>query len=109
MSGRGEVPDRDHGERGVTSVVPGEKVFNFDGELVGEVRGMEEGGFFVSTREGQEHLSVEHARAGQSWGEAELMWRCVECGEMGALEEGFPDECPNCGAPREEIMYWTED
>lgn len=106
MSGRGEAPEQHRDV--VASVVPGEKVFNIDGDLVGEVRGIEEGGFFVSTREGQEHLSVEHARAGQGFGQAELMWRCVECGEMGELD-GFPDSCPNCGAPKEDIMYWTED
>jgi len=26
---------------------------------------------------------------------------------MGEIE-GIPDECPNCGAPKEEIYYWTE-
>ncbi|WP_255196171.1 DUF7130 family rubredoxin-like protein [Halorarius litoreus] len=46
---------------------------------------------------------------GQSFGEGYLMWRCGECGEMGDLEDGFPETCPNCDAPKEELLYWIED
>lgn len=54
---------------------------------------MEEGGVFLSTRDGIEGLSIEHARSGHSFGEAELMWRCLNCGEMGELddEDGLPE------------------
>jgi rubrerythrin len=36
------------------------------------------------------------------------MWRCWKCGEMGQIEN-IPDECPSCGAPKEDIYYWQED
>jgi rubrerythrin len=53
-------------------------------------------------------LSAEHVRSGGAFGEAELTWRCWECGEMGAIET-LPDECPSCGAPSEDLYYWIED
>ena len=112
MSGRGETPDEE-GEQGASeraaSITFGEPVYNDSGEVLGTIRGVEEGGFFVTTREGVEALSVEHARSGHDFGEAELMWRCTECGEMGEIDEGLPDTCPNCGAEKEALMYWTED
>lgn len=112
MSGHGETPGEEgepEAEREVLSVDLGQAVFDADGTELGNVRGFEEGGFFVTTREGVESLSIEHARSGQQLGEAELMWRCMECGEMGEIAEGIPENCPNCGADREAIMYWTED
>ena len=109
MSGRGETPDHDAGETVVEPVKIGESVFNDDGEVLGKVRGVDERGFFVTTRTGVERLSIEHARAGLCFGEAELVWRCTECGEMGEIENGFPDTCPNCRTEKENIMYWTED
>lgn len=84
-------------------------MYNADGKRVGSVRGYEEGGFFVTTRGGIEELSIEHARSGHDFGEAHLMWRCMECGEMGELDEGLPARCPNCGVEKEELMWWTED
>jgi rubrerythrin len=86
----------------------GTEVYNDDGERLGSVRGFDEGGFYVTTEEGIDSLSIEHERAGHEFGSAELMWRCANCGEMGDVEH-VPDECPNCGAPREDIYYWTED
>nr|WP_205254556.1 MULTISPECIES: hypothetical protein [Halorussus] len=87
----------------------GETVYDDEGNELGRIRGLEKGGFFVSTRSGVESLSVEHSRAGHEFGEGELMWRCTECGEMGEIDEGIPDECPNCGESKEALMYWTED
>lgn len=110
MSGRGETPDEDDEEEMESlDVTPGMTLYTEDGTAVGKVRGIEEGGLFVSLRDGIETLSIGHARSGHSFGEAELMWRCTECGEMGDIEDGLPDECPNCGEPREALMYWTED
>jgi ABC-type ATPase with predicted acetyltransferase domain len=86
----------------------GMTVYTEDGRELGHVRGFDEDGFFVTTREGIAALSVEHERSGHEFGEAELMWRCATCGEMGDIEE-LPGDCPNCGAPKEEIFYWTED
>lgn len=112
MSGRGERPkaagDED-AERRAVSVGAGERVYDADGELLGKVRGHEEGGFFVSTREGFEQLSIEHVRSGHYLGEALLMWRCMTCGEMGRIVAGLPDSCPDCGGSKEDIMWWTED
>ena len=90
------------------SVSIGSTVYTEGGEELGTVRGFDDDGFYVSTREGIVSLSVEHERAGHEFGEAELMWRCGNCGEMGDVEE-MPDACPNCGAEREELFYWTED
>jgi len=112
MSGRGETPGEEgeqEAEQEAESVSFGETVFNADGEALGEVRGVEEGGFFVTTRDGIEALSVEHARSGHEFGKAELMWRCTVCGEMGEIDDGLPETCPNCGTERENLMYWTED
>lgn len=111
MSGRGEVPEEEGEDVEPTgrTIGFGQTVYTADGDPVGTVRGVEEGGLFVSTRDGSEALSIEHARSGQAFGEAELMWRCMNCGEMGEIDDGIPEACPNCGAEREAIMYWTED
>ncbi|UTF54213.1 DUF7130 family rubredoxin-like protein [Natronosalvus rutilus] len=108
----GETPAREGDEEAVEEVHEvqfGQAVYGEDGEKLGTVRGFDLGGFFVTTREGVEAMSVEHARSGHEFGEAELMWRCTECGEMGAIDEGLPDTCPNCGTKKENLMYWTED
>lgn len=86
------------------TVAIGETVYDEDGE----VRGFQEGAFVVSTGDGVEALSVEHERAGHEFGGAELVWRCSECGALGDVE-AVPDACPDCGAPREYLYYWTED
>lgn len=108
MSGRGETPD-DEIDADALGISFGEVLYNEEGEAVGTVRGMEERGVFVSTRGGVEALSIEHARSGHDFGNAELVWRCTICGEMGHIRDGVPDGCPNCSAAREELMYWTED
>ena len=108
MSGRGETPEEEI-DAVALKLSFGEVLYNEEGEPVGTVRGMEESGVFVSTRGGVEALSIEHARSGHDFGEAELVWRCLTCGEMGHIRDEIPDRCPNCGAAREELMYWTED
>ena len=108
----GETPSREGEEEAVEEVHRvnfGEPVFDRDGNELGRVRSFEQSGFFVTTREGAEAMSIEHARSGHEFGEAHLMWRCMECGEMGDIDDGLPDECPNCGRERENLMYWTED
>lgn len=111
MSGRGETPEEegDDVEPSPPKISFGQTLYTEDGEPVGKIRGVEEGGVFVSIRDGAESFSIEHARSGQAFGEAELMWRCTECGEMGRIEDDLPDNCPNCNAEREALMYWTED
>jgi rubrerythrin len=104
----GETPD-DVDEEEIERLDLGEPVFDGEGNRLGKVRGFDDAGFYVTMREGYESMSVEHARSGKEFGEAHLMWRCMECGEMGRIEDGLPDECPNCGEPKEGLMYWTED
>ncbi len=99
----------EHASEAIMQLDLGQTVYDDEGNEIGEIRGFERGGFFVTTREGVESLSVEHSRAGHEYGEGELMWRCTECGEMGEIDDGIPDECPNCGEPKEALMYWTED
>jgi len=83
----------------------GTTVYDDDGEPLGMIRGFDEHGFYITANDDVEVLSEdtvgsEHADA--------LMWRCWECGEMGKIED-IPEECPSCGAGKEEIYYWQED
>jgi hypothetical protein len=86
----------------------GQTVYDDDGTELGTVRGFDEDGFFVTTRDGIAALSIEHERAGHAFGGAELVWRCSQCGAIGDLEN-WPAACPDCDAPREDLYYWTED
>ena len=79
------------------------------GDRIGRIRGFDEEGFYVTLRDGLEGMSVEHVRSGKNFGEAHLMWRCLECGEMGELDRDLPENCPSCGTERENLYYWTED
>lgn len=108
MSGRGEVGPEGT-EHEPVELAPGQSLYTEDGREAGTVRGVEERGVFLALREGIEALSVEHARSGHAFGEAELVWRCLACGEMGHLGPGLPEQCPSCGGRREDITYWTED
>lgn len=112
MTGRGETPARKSDRTATedaTALSFGQVLYDDRGRPVGRVRGMETGGVFLTTRAGIESVSVEHVRAGHAFGQAELMWRCLNCGEMGVLSEPLPSRCPNCGVQREELMYWVED
>ena len=39
----------------------------------------------------------------------ELVWRCTDCGYLLTRAEQLPDECPDCGAPKEHFVLVTED
>lgn len=86
----------------------GQTVYDDEGNELGTVRGITEDGIFVTNRTGMAALSVEHEHTPHTVGEAELIWRCSQCGEVGDIEE-LPDGCPNCGAAKEELYYWMED
>jgi rubrerythrin len=55
-------------------------------------------------RSPRETFAADH-RATSRAGEAELMWRCWGCGEMGRIE-ALPDACPDCDS---ELYYELED
>jgi hypothetical protein len=95
-----ETPD-------AVDVTVGQEIFDEDGNRLGTVRGFDEHGFYVTTDEGMDALSSEHAATGGA-GEAELTWRCWSCGEIGDIHE-IPDSCPACGAPEEDIYYGIQD
>lgn len=86
----------------------GATVYDGDGTRIGTVRGFDEKGFYVTAKEGIRGLSVTHEHTIPEMGEAQLMWRCSACGEVGDVED-IPASCPACGAPREDLYYWTED
>jgi len=112
MTGRGERPQQEadaNATNEATSLSFGQVLYDDAGQPVGSVRGMEAGGVFLTTRDGVESFSVEHVRSGHSFGQAELMWRCLNCGEMSDISDTLPESCPNCGVEREQLMYWTED
>lgn len=112
MTGRGETPERESDAEATTEATSlsfGQVLYDESGRPVGSVRGMEAGGVFLTTRSGIESVSVEHVRSGHAFGQAELMWRCLNCGEMGDIGDELPENCPNCGVEREELMYWVED
>ncbi|AEN06614.1 rubredoxin-like domain-containing protein [Halolamina sp.] len=90
------------------NVTIGTTVYDENGKALGEVRGITDGGFVISTGDGVEALSIEHERAGHEYGEAELLWRCADCGELGEVED-IPDECPSCGADKTALYYCIED
>jgi hypothetical protein len=102
-------PRGDDSDQDVLEFTVGQTLYDERGEAVGDVRGVDEGGVFLTTRSGQPALSIEHVRTAHRFGEAELMWRCMTCGEMGTISDGLPDRCPGCASGREELMYWTED
>lgn len=91
----------------MTRVSIGASLYDEEGDLVGEVRGFDDSGVYVST-DGFDPSSVSHETVTKEAGEGELMWRCAECGEVGRIDE-MPEECPSCPAPKTELYYWMED
>ena len=86
----------------------GQTVYSEDGHSLGTIRGVDENGLYVAAAD---HVTVpEPASRSTSVGagEFDLMWRCLECGEVGRIED-IPEACPSCGASKEDLYYWTED
>lgn len=91
------------------SIEPGEAVYDREGRLLGRVTGLTDEGFEIETVDRDDPDRVDEEIPDGTFGEGYLMWRCLECGEMGELDEGLPESCPNCGAPREDLTEVTED
>ena len=118
-----------------TAIEPGVAVYDDDGNELGVITGLTGEGFEVAIDEDFEHTdeggrtqdaetpsaseqvgdstdvaeesSEQEHEPGQEFGEGYLMWRCEECGEMGDLDDGLPEACPNCGS--EDVIKWRED
>lgn len=91
------------------SIDPGEPVYDREGRLLGRVTGFTDEGFEIETVDPDDPDRVDEEIPSGKFGEGYLMWRCLECGEMGEIDEGFPESCPNCGAPREDLTEVVED
>jgi hypothetical protein len=52
-------------------------------------------------------VAVRNKRLANGFGEAFLVWRCLDCGALGSLD-ALPTRC-DCGARREDLVYATED
>ncbi|MFC6726401.1 hypothetical protein ACFQE1_18945 [Halobium palmae] len=118
-----------------TALETGTAVYDQSGEQLGVITGLTAEGFEVATDENVERVdetgevdvgdpetesegaaktnegslrtSEQEQQPGQEFGEGYLMWRCDDCGEMGELEDGLPNECPDCGS--EAVYRWRED
>lgn len=80
-------------------------VFNDAGEELGAIRGFDEDGFYVQT---SSQIELQNVYRNDRSGDFELLWRCWSCGELAAIN-ALPERCPSCGAPKENLYYWTED
>lgn len=94
-------------DKEMPDIEPGERVFDQRGKPVGRVTGTTDEGFEIEaiSLDGDDQEEV----PGQKFGEGYLMWRCSECGEMGDLDDGMPEECPNCGVEKEALSEVLED
>lgn len=89
---------------------PGKEVYSEAGRLLGRVSGIGDGTFEVEKAGGDEPVGASGEEfSGPEFGEGYIMWRCEDCGEMGELEDGFPESCPDCSAPKEVISATLED
>lgn len=52
-------------------------------------------------------VAVRNKRLAEGFGEAFLVWRCLDCGTLGSLD-ALPARCA-CGARREALAYVVED
>lgn len=99
--------DRDDPEPAARVLKPGQAVYDANGYEIGTIQGITDVGVEVNTHDEIDTLSLERS-PGKSWGEGYLVWRCLNCGEVGDVEE-LPERCPNCDSPREELYAYLED
>ena len=104
------------------SIESGDTVYDEDGRVLGLVTEFTDEGFAVEVISAGPNVTESDGSSGDTvddedtedipgkdFGEGYLMWRCEDCGEMGELEDNIPEECPNCGAPKEHIHMAQED
>lgn len=89
------------------SIEPGNPVYDRNGRLLGRVSGFTDDGFETEMIDPDANDTEEIP--GQEFGEGYLMWRCHDCGKMDELEDGMPESCPACGAPKEALSAVQED
>ena len=89
------------------AIEPGELVYDSSNQVVGRVSGLTDEGFEAETLVPGD--SEVEELPGKEFGEGFLMWRCGECGAMDELDDGLPESCPDCGAPKESISAAEED
>lgn len=41
--------------------------------------------------------------------QVEILWKCLQCGELMPRAIKVPDVCPSCGAPKTEFVLLDED
>jgi rubrerythrin len=93
--------------RGKT-VEAGATVYDEDGNALGTVQNNDAQGFYVAAETDAGMPVDEHRTTGMA-GEAELTWRCSECGTIGKLKDMPENGCTDCGAPQEAIYYHLQD
>lgn len=110
------VYDHEGNELGVIAEMSSE---GFEVSIIDNIESVDEDGYAdidhpdvegeqsAETNEGDLHSGNREETPGQEFGEGYIMWRCNNCGEMGELEDGLPNECPDCGD--ENVTKWRED
>lgn len=101
------MPHDEKSQSGEIRLKPGQKLYTNDGVEIGVIQGITDIGVEVNVHDDFSKLSLEHA-PNENYGEGYLVWRCSNCGELGAIDE-IPDECPNCGEGREGLYAYLED
>ncbi|MXR20808.1 DUF7130 family rubredoxin-like protein [Halobacterium bonnevillei] len=102
------------------SIETGDTVYDDDGHVVGIVQEFTEDGFDVEVLDAGPSVDASPPETapgnqdgedipGKDFGEGYLMWRCEDCGAMDDLDDGIPEFCPDCGAPKEHIHDAQED
>jgi Zn finger protein HypA/HybF involved in hydrogenase expression len=94
-------------DRLYAGVTISETVYNESGKPLGTVRGVDADGFYVLGSERAPKTTI--AEALEITERDHVMWRCWECGAMDQTEGSLPSNCPDCGAPREDLYYYVED
>lgn len=93
-------------------MVLGSQVYDGEGRTLATGRGLGADGLSATGRDDADAVSMEHARSVPALGRADPVRRRTDCGERGTPRDraaGPPESCPDCGAPRADVHYRTED